>query len=172
MNLTKTRMSFEKHDFNVKSQLMDRDCNVPLHSDPTTNIKAEIDDFTDTPSKRGWKEWRKIHCAQSIFWGVLPKVHKTIDSQSLSINFMYRQPYWTIVPVFRLSWENVSTVCPYTWYDRADVLNQPVFAIKDWKYQHISTVFWSLFMSLHTWIPHNPGVQALSHSLHKCPEAV
>ena len=168
-------MSLDKYDQGIKSQLMDTNHYTALPSNPTANVKTKIDGFIDTSLMRGFitdKEKQflvKDHPVCPVIYGV-PKIHKTLENPPLrpivsSIGSLTEPLSQYVDHFLRTHVQNL----PSYLGDTTDVLN----LIQNLKCEHADIILASLdVQSLYTCIPHDAGLEAISHYLNTRPAHV
>lgn len=166
--------SFEQYDKGIKNQLMNRDFYVPLRSNPTERIKLEIDATITLALDSGWiteKEKEFLitkHPVCPVLYG-LPKIHKSLVDPPLrpivSGNGSLTEPLSQFVDFFI---KKLVPSLPSFLGDTTDLLN----VINGFNVEATTILVTMDVQSLYTNIPHEGGLQALSHYLNTRPEGV
>lgn len=164
-------MSFEQYDKGIRSQLNDTQCYIPLKSNPTEQIKTEIDSYIESAFTKEWiTEKEKLflitkHPICPVFYG-LPKIHKSVEDPPLrpivSSMGCVTEPLSQYVDFFIKKY--LPTLPSYLG-DTTDVL-KTIDSFKCGENMILATLD---VQSLYTCIPHTAGLEALTHYLNTRP---
>lgn len=160
-------MGFQQYNQNILSQLSAREYYTPLKSNPTETFKCQIHEHILLAHERNWITQKERdfllveHPVCPVFYG-LPKVHKCAINPPLrptvaSIGSL-TEPLSQFVDFFI---KKFVSGLPSFLEDTVDILN----IIKECKCEQNDIFVTVDVQSLYTCIPHEAGIDALSHYL-------